>query len=266
VIEDTSRTTCDDRPLRMNENTTVLITGASGTLGKAVVPRLEKDGYRVRPMSRHPRDGWVAADLRTGEGLESAVRGADMIVHLASSPGRAQQTDVEGTRRLLAAASDVSHVLYLSINGIDRVPYRYYRAKLDTEEVIKSSGRPYTILRAAQFHDFVDRILSATSTLGPVIVDPKWQLQSVAIEDVADRIADLIAVPAAGGTTEFAGPQVLTFDAMARDWVRARGSRRPIWGLRFPGRMAAAIRSGAQTTTATPTGTHSWRDYLAAKY
>src|SRR5690349_20736702 len=143
------------------ENTTLLVTGASGTLGSVVTPRLEKEGYRVRPTSRRARSGWVAADLRTGEGLAEAVDGVDVIVHLASSPGRARQTDVEGTRLLLTEArhAGVGHVLYVSINGIDRVPYRYYQAKLDTEEVVEASGVPYTILRAAQFHPFVERLL-----------------------------------------------------------------------------------------------------------
>jgi uncharacterized protein YbjT (DUF2867 family) len=249
-------------------NTTVLVTGASGTLGSVVAPRLEKEGYRVRPMSRRARPGWVAADLRTGEGLAEAVDGVDVIVHLASAPGRPQQTDVEGSRLLLTEArhAGVRHVLYVSINGIDRVPYRYYRAKLDTEEVIKASGVPYTILRAAQFHPFVETLLIMVSKAGPVIIDPKWQVQPVALDDVADRIADLIATPPTGETTEYAGPQVLTFDEMARSWLAARGSKRPIWRLPFPGGMAKAIRAGAQTTTATPAGTGTWQEYLAAKY
>jgi uncharacterized protein YbjT (DUF2867 family) len=250
------------------KNTTVLVTGASGMLGSAVLPRLEKDGYRVRPMSRRARPGWVAADLRTGEGLADAVRGVDVIVHLASEPGRAQQTDVEGTRTLLEAArpAGVRHVLYVSINGIDRVPYRYYQAKLDTEKVVEESGIPYTILRAAQFHPFVEMLLSTSSKLGPVIIDPKFRVQPVAIEDVADRIAQLLRDPGTSEITEYAGPEVLTFDELARAWQSARGSKRPIWRLRLPGGMARAIRSGAQTTSATPVGTHAWRDYLAAKY
>src|SRR5690242_19875589 len=217
----------------MTENVTVLVTGASGTLGTAVVPRLEKDGFRVRPMSRRPRPGWVAADLRTGAGLAEAVDGVDVIVHLASAPGRPQQTDVEGTRLLLTEArhAGVRHVLYVSINGIDRVPYRYYQAKLDTEKVVAENGVPFTILRAAQFHPFVESLLAMVSKAGPVIIDPKWEVQPVAVEDVADRIADLVAQPPAGETTEYAGPQVLTFDQLARTWLAARGSKRPIWRL-----------------------------------
>jgi len=74
----------------MDERLTVLVTGASGTLGSAVVPRLVQEGFDVRPMSRRPRPGWVAANLRTGAGLAGAVRGADAIVHLATLAGRTQ--------------------------------------------------------------------------------------------------------------------------------------------------------------------------------
>jgi uncharacterized protein YbjT (DUF2867 family) len=251
-----------------NENKTVLVTGASGTLGSAVVPRLVEQGYQVRPMSRSQRDGWVAADLRTGVGLAGAVRGVDVIVHLASSPGRPRETDVEGTRRLLTAAAEagVRRVLYVSINGIDRVPYRYYRAKLDTEKVVRTAGIPYTILRAAQFYPFAEQMLGLSAKLGPVIVDPAWRLQPVAVEDVADRIAALLAESATGEISEFGGPEVLTFDELARTWLAARHRRRPIWRLRIPGAMSRAIRAGGQTTAATPAGTRAWRDYLAGQH
>ena len=131
----------------------VLVTGASGNLGSAVLPRLVKDGHEVRPMSRRSRPGWVTADLETGEGLAEAVRDVDAIVHLASSPTRTRNTDVEGTRRLAAAAAaaGVRHLLFISIVGIDRVPLPYYKLKVETEAVIRESGVPFTILRAAQF-------------------------------------------------------------------------------------------------------------------
>jgi uncharacterized protein YbjT (DUF2867 family) len=255
----------------MTENMTVLVTGASGTLGSAVVPRLIKEGYPVRPTSRTARDGWVAADLRTGAGVADAVRGVDVIVHLASSPGRPQQTDVAGTRRLVEAgrAAGVRHLLFVSIAGIDRVPYRYYQAKLDTEAVIRQSGLPFTILRATQFHPFAERLLALLGRLGPVIVDPQWRLQPVAVEDVADRIAGLLAAAltgAAGQTWEFGGPEVLNGRECAQTWLTARGSRRRIWAVRLPGRMSAAIRAGGMVALAAETGTRTWRDYLAEKY
>ncbi|GIF24917.1 nucleotide-diphosphate-sugar epimerase [Paractinoplanes tereljensis] len=246
----------------------MLVTGASGTLGSAVVPRLQKQGYAVRPMTRSARAGWVTADLRTGDGLAEAVRGVDVIVHLASAPGRPQKTDVEGTRRLMAAARNagVGHVLYVSIVGIDRVPYPYYRAKLDTEKVVEGSGVPHTIVRATQFHQFAEMLLSALSKPGPVIIDPSWQVQPLDVEDLAEEIAELIGRPAAGKAIEYGGPQVLTFDDLARSWLAARGRKRPIWRLGIPGKVSRALRAGALTTSATPTGSRTWRDYLAEKY
>lgn len=252
----------------MTNATTVLVTGASGTLGTAVLPRLTDDGYDVRPMSRRVRPGWVAADLLTGDGLAAAVRGVDAIVHLASSPVKTRKTDVEGTRRLLAAAraADVRQVLFISINGIERVPLGYYRMKVAAEDVVKAGGVPYTILRATQFPSLIDTMLTVSSRLGPVIIDRSLVIQPVAVEDVAERIADLLAAGAHGATAELGGPEVLHLDQAAQQWLAARGSRRPVWSLRLPGRLARAVRDGGLTTTATPTGTRTWRDYLAATY
>jgi uncharacterized protein YbjT (DUF2867 family) len=140
----------------MND-TEILVTGGTGVLGSKVVERLRTAGLGPRILSHSGRPGTIQGDLLTGEGLEEAVRGVDTIVHCASSPFRkTHQTDVEGTGRLLQAASraGVSHVVYISIVGIDRVQsYPYYRVKLETERLIEGSPIPHTILRATQFHD-----------------------------------------------------------------------------------------------------------------
>jgi len=246
----------------------VLVTGASGNLGSAVRPRLVKDGYDVLAMSRRSRPGWVVADLATGEGLAEAVRGVDAIVHLASSPTKTRNTDVEGTRRLVAAAeaAGVRHVIFISIIGVDRVPLSYYKLKVEAEGVIRAGGVPFTILRAAQFPTLVDSMFRALSKLGPVLTDGKMLCQPVAVEDVADQIADLLAEPPTGGIVEFGGPRAERMDALAREWLRARGSKRPVWSIRIPGRLGREVRAGALTTEALPTGIRTWQDYLENKY
>jgi uncharacterized protein YbjT (DUF2867 family) len=246
----------------------VLVTGASGNLGSAVLPRLATDGHDVRPMSRRRRPGWAAADLETGGGLAEAVRGVDAIVHLASSPTKTRKTDVEGTRRLVAAAAaaGVRHVLYISIIGIDRVALPYYKRKLEAEAVIRASGLPFTILRAAQFPSLIDTVLSYSSKAGPLLIDKNLLFQPAAIEDVADRIVDLLAGAPIGGIVEFAGPYSARLDVLARGWLRARGSKRPVWPIRIPGRSGREVRAGALITSAEPRGTRTWQDYLAAKY
>jgi uncharacterized protein YbjT (DUF2867 family) len=249
-------------------NMKVLVTGASGTLGAAVLPRLVKEGYDVRPMSRHARPGWVAADLATGVGLHEAVRDVEAIVHLASAPRKTRETDVEGTRRLLDAArtAGVRHVLFISINGIDRVPVGYFAAKIAAENVVRAGGVPFTILRAAQFPSLIETVLKAAGSLGPVIVDRSFVFQPVDVEDVADRIADLLAAGPSGDVAEFVGPAPLAMDEMARQWLAARGTKRPVWSVRVPGKIARAVRAGALTSDAQPTGTRTWRGYLRARY
>ena len=219
-------------------------------------------------MSRRARPGWVAADLATGAGLAEAVRDVDAIVHLASSPTKTRDTDVEGTRRLLAEAktAGVRHIVYVSIIGTDRVPLPYYRHKLAAEAVIRAGGVPFTLLRAAQFPSLIETLLTWSSKLGPVLIDRRFRFQPVAVEDVADRIAEVLAAGPSGGIVEFAGPLTETLDELAREWLRARGSRRPIWPIRIPGGIGRAVRAGVLTSEAQPTGTRTWRDYLKATY
>ena len=123
--------------------TNVLVTGGAGRLGSKVVKELTAPGYRVRIMSRKPQPAnllsateWVQADLETGQGIADAVTGIDVVVHAASSPFKhTRRIDIDGTRLLLeqARVAGVAHVIYISIVGIDRIPYSYYRAKLAAE-------------------------------------------------------------------------------------------------------------------------------------
>src|SRR4051812_20851639 len=129
---------------------TVVVTGASGVLGQSLLSRTAAAGWRVRAVSRAEGRSseaveWVRADLATGAGVDAAVAGADVLIHAASSPRRdTAVTDVEGTRRLLAAAraAGVAHVVYVSIVGVDRIPLAYYRAKRDAELAVEAAGVP----------------------------------------------------------------------------------------------------------------------------
>ena len=121
-----------------------------------------------------------------------------------------------------AAAAGVRHVLYVSIVGIDRVPLGYYRTKLATEAVVRDSGVPFTILRATQFPSLVDTLFTVSSRLGPLIVDPGFRVRPVHVQDVAERIGDLLGEPATGQTVELAGPQVLTFGETCKVSLRTR--------------------------------------------
>src|ERR671927_1066118 len=188
-----------------------LVTGGTGSLGSRVVNRLNDESRGVRTLSRSGRDGTVKGDLLTGEGLEQAVEGVDVIVHCASSPTKTRQTDVEGTERLLKTANraSISNFVFISIVGVDRNPYYpYYRMKLEIEQMIEGSSVPWTILRATQFHEFVLRFVRLLGR-GPVALAPKgFLLQPIDIGEVADRLAELAILGACGRVADVGGPEV----------------------------------------------------------
>ena len=166
----------------------ILVTGGSGSLGSRVVDRLRDAGHVVRALSRGGRPSMVRGDLMTGEGLEEAVEGVDVVVHCASSPTKTRQIDVEGTERLLKTANraGISNFVFTSIVGVDRNPYYpYFRMKLEVEQMIEASPVPWTILRATQFHEFVLRFVRLLGR-GPVALAPKQcLLQPIDIGEVA---------------------------------------------------------------------------------
>jgi uncharacterized protein YbjT (DUF2867 family) len=228
----------------------ILVTGGTGTLGRAVVPALV--GEEVLIMSRR---GHVVADLATGEGLDAAVAGVDVIVHLAT--GYTRGRDVPAACRLVAAARRAGgpHVVYVSIVGVDRVPISYYRGKLAIEELLTESGLPHTILRATQFHDLVRVYLAAAARL-PVVPVPDLRVQPVDIRDVAARLAELVVGPPRGRVPDLGGPEVLAFADLARIY----GARRVV-RYRLPGRAFRAYRAGGHLAE-TPGGEITFAQYL----
>lgn len=249
----------------MND-TEILVTGGSGILGSKVVERLRFAGFRPRVLSHSGRPGTLHGDLLTGEGLKAAVSGVDTIVHCASSPFRkTRQTDVAGTKRLLAAATSagVSHVVYISIVGIDWASsYPYYRAKLDTERLIEASPVPHTILRATQFYDLVLLAVRALVWL-PVVPVPKGLIgQPIDVGEVADRMVELALSQPAGRVPDIAGPGVRTVDDMVRTYLKLTGSRKMTVPFPLPGETARAIRGGALASPDNRYGEITWEDFL----
>ena len=173
---------------------TILVTGGTGTLGRALVPRLAADGPEVRVLSRRPRPPsaqphtWFTGDLRRNEGIEEAVAGADVIVHCAT----AARGDERAARNLIVAARRVGapHLVYISIVGVDRVPLGYYRTKLRTERRISQSGLSWTVLRTTQFHDLI--LLACTALARPpvMLVPAGTSFQPLDVTEVAERLAE----------------------------------------------------------------------------
>lgn len=238
---------------------TILITGGTGRLGRHVAAALRSRSLDHRILSRSPGDGRVVADLATGEGLPAALDGVDTVLHLATSRSK----DISQTRRLLDAMGPTRHLVFISIVGVDRIPYGYYRDKVASEQAIEESGVPFTIIRVTQFHGFVNEVLEAQRRLPVTIVLPV-SAQTIHMPDVAERLADLAAAAPAGRVADLGGPEQLTMREYARQWQESRGIRRPIWALHLPGKTVAAFRAGHHMSGLPGAGHVTYREYLEA--
>jgi uncharacterized protein YbjT (DUF2867 family) len=259
----------------------VLVTGGTGTLGRAVVAALLSRGHLVRVLSRRggesspgaaDADGprTVRGDLASGAGLTEAVAGTEAIVHCASATGtlrrRTQrEVDVAGTRRLAAAARAASrpHLVYPSIVGIDGLPLAYYRTKSAAETEVERSELPWTILRATQFHDLLLMALGGLHR-GPLLFLPRgFRFQPVDAGEVGERLAELVDAGPGGRVGDLGGPEELSADEIAERYLGARGGSRP-WIVRVavPGRMARAVRGGGQLCRGCAAGAVSFGDFV----
>jgi uncharacterized protein YbjT (DUF2867 family) len=161
----------------------------------------------------------VSGDVRTGEGLDRAVAGTDVVIHAATSGKRG--VEVEGTAKVVTAARGAgAHLIYVSIVGVDKMRFGYYRAKDDAEKLVESGGGRWTIQRATQFHDLVDRFLGWR--VFPVTTHLSFQ--PVDTGDVSDRLADLVEVGPSGRAEDFGGPAVVPLRALAAARRRITGS------------------------------------------
>lgn len=242
----------------------VLVTGGSGTLGSHVVAALRRRGHDVRVLSRRPGVGTHTGDLATGAGVDEAVGGVQWVVHAASETRRFGRHDVDQTRQLLAASAHVEHFLYISIVGIDQVPYRYYREKLRCEELVAASAVPSTILRATQFHELLAYGLGALARLPVAPVPARFKVQPVAAVEVATHMADLVEGPALGRAPDMGGPEVLVIDAVVAAWSARRDRPRRFVRMPVPGKVGRAFREGRNTCPDRRTGDQSWVQFLTA--
>ncbi|MGI8825657.1 MAG: SDR family oxidoreductase [Chloroflexota bacterium] len=246
---------------------TILVTGGTGALGRAVVKRLLDSGREVRVLSRRPRPTdehmpytWMTGDLRSGEGLDRAVAGADSIVPCASGP----RGDVEAARNLIAAAQRAGspYVIYISIVGIDQVPLGYYREKLEVERLIERSGLPWTVLRATQFHDLILRACTMLARPPVMVVPAGTSFQSIDVGEVAGRLAALATGTSAGRVPDIGGPEVRSTGDLARAYLRASGRHRPVLPVRIPGAVFVGYRRGDHLARDRAIGRVTFEDFL----
>jgi uncharacterized protein YbjT (DUF2867 family) len=254
----------------------ILVTGGTGTLGRQVVPRLRGAGRQVRVLSRagHENDGieFVTGDLATGEGIDVAVEGTEVIVHLAGS-NKGDEVKAESLVRA-ASKAGVRHLVYISVVGADRVPvvsgvdramFGYFASKLGAERVVAESGVPWTTLRATQFHDLSFTTASQMARLPVIPVPSGVRFQPVDTAEVAERLAQLALGTPAGLVPDMAGPRVYEMRELVRSYLRALGKHRAILPVRLPGKAARAFRDGANLAPDRAVGRRTWEEFLAER-
>jgi uncharacterized protein YbjT (DUF2867 family) len=255
----------------------ILVTGGTGTLGRLVVARLRDAGHDVRVLSRHAREGaegveLVTGDLATGEGVEAAVAGAEIIVHCAGGP----KGDEVKAEHLVHAASPagVRHLVHISAVGADRVPtasrldramFGYFASKLGAEQVVAGSGLPWTTLRATQFHQLLFTVVRQLARLPVIPVPSGIRFQPVDAGEVAARLVELALGAPAGLVPDLAGPRVYELTELVRGYLRAGGRHRPVLPVRVPGKAARALRAGANLAPDRAVGRRTWEEFLAGR-
>lgn len=207
----------------------IVVIGGTGLIGSNVVRRLRAIGHET--VAASPNTG---VNTLTGQGLAEALRGAQVVVDVSNSPlfeDRAVMDFFQTSgHNLLAAeaAAGVGHHVALSVVGTDRLPDSgYFRAKVAQEALIRAAGRPYTLLRATQFFEFVEGIVQAGADGDVVRLSPAL-IQPIAADDVAAALADLAVAAPVNGTVEVGGPERFPLDELARTFLAARADRREV--------------------------------------
>ncbi len=226
----------------------IAIVGGTGTLGSTVVAELSGRGHDIRVLSRSSTEFRV--DLVSGDGLAAALDGCAAVIDAsnATSPKRAGQVLVDGSRTLLAAeqAAGVRHHVGVSIVGCDRVPMGYYRVKTEQEHVIEHGPVPWSLVCATQFHELAAAALTAVGKYR-VLPVPRMRLQTVAAAEVARVIADVTEAGPARRRIRVAGPEITSAAQLARTWKSATGRRAAMIGIPVPGKLGRALREGGLT-------------------
>jgi uncharacterized protein YbjT (DUF2867 family) len=247
----------------------VLVTGGTGTLGQEVVQRLAAQGRPVRVLSRRPPSpehgsaGWATGDLKTGRGIDAAVAGADVIVHCATGLG-----DVGAARHLIESARRAGspHLAYISIVGVDRIPFGYYKSKIQVERLVEDSGLPWTVLRATQFHQLILRGCETLAHLPVLPVPAGTSFQPIEAGEVATRLAALAAGPAAGRVPDMGGPEVRGAASLALSYLAARRRDRPVVPVRLPGVVFAGYRRGDHLAPDHAVGRVTFEEFLTQRF
>jgi uncharacterized protein YbjT (DUF2867 family) len=223
---------------------TVLVTGATGFIGRRLVPALIDAGHEVRAMTRRPEkyDGAgeaVGADVMDPDSLRPALEGVDAAIYLVHSLDDPdfERKDADAARNFsaAAAAAGVDQIVYMGGLGEDddQGLSAHLRSRREVEGLLGTDGVPVTVLRAAIVvgHGGISWELTRQLVKNlPAMVVPKWvgtRTQPIAIDDVVRYLAGVVGQEEAFGRVfEIGGPEQLTYREMLQGVALAMNGRK----------------------------------------
>ncbi len=207
----------------------IVVIGGTGLIGSKVVTNITEHGYEA--VAASPNSG---VNTLTGEGLAEVLEGASVVVDVSNSPSFDDAPVMEffktSTGNLLTyeAAAGLGHHVALSVVGSDRLPDSgYLRAKVVQENLIRESSIPYSIVRATQFFEFVNRIADS-ATEGNTVRVPPVRFQPMAADDVARAVATVAMGSPLNRIVEIGGPEQFRFDQLIRLGLSASNDPREV--------------------------------------
>jgi uncharacterized protein YbjT (DUF2867 family) len=230
----------------------ILLTGASGTVGRALLPLLLESGHDVRALVRDPRGlGRHRVEVQIALGdlarlgdrhlQRQALRGADTVIHLAAAirdepHARVEELNGLATVRLLRAAERAGvkrFVFFSALGATDFQRTRFFRAKALAERAVAGSSLATTTFAPSIVYDPRDRWVRLMKRLAllpvlPISGSGRSAFQPIWAADVARCVLASMDREGEHARYELAGPEVLSYDEIALTVARAAGRERPL--------------------------------------
>jgi hypothetical protein len=159
------------------------------------------------------------------EELKKNIKNVNTIMHLASNFRNPRSVYVDATNKLIKIIKEARtdpHIILVSIIGINKdTNYEYYKIKYEEENIIKNSGLKYTILRTSQWHLLIKSFIEMETVNNTINVPRNMSFQSVDIEDVANKLADIAHIGEVKGLLpDLIGPENLDYEEMVKIYIQ----------------------------------------------